>query len=167
MTRERNIILFFYVLTLLGALACAIPSMMAQNIGLVGLSVLLVVLYLVRGAGNTDSLTDNHTSFLITSLWVFGLLSVIGTAAAGILVTNDADPSALLPMMGMMRGETPVDEAALMAALETYLHDNHDIMLKSLRVCLFPAELYLIYRATRGLVRAVKLYRIARPRLWF
>lgn len=163
MNKDTVQILALYVFLFVATALCVVPVFDIQNIGYSSLFFILIGLHILHPLCKHESLLDNHVRYMISSLWIWNLFVLVGAIIAGILIAQNTSPVGLEPLMRMFDGSTPVDEKAVYAALNDYIRAYQPSLLDTVRICLFPSQIFLIYRLTRGSTRAVKSYRVSNP----
>lgn len=168
MEKNRTPILIFYAACALTAILCSLPDFGAQNIGYTIIFFLLIVVYIARARWpKENSFEENHSTYIIRTIWIYSALASFGIVGAGMIIGQNANPDALAPMLDAMgTGIEPSDAEAKSWMLQYYA-DNADLIERTARIWLFPAQIYLVYRTARGAVRAYKNYRISKPKSWF
>jgi hypothetical protein len=165
--KERFSILFFYGLcTVLGLIAC-IPTMSAQNIGVTGILVIVLLAYLKRSFTEEDSLEHHHLSYIIRTIWIYTLFASIGMLGAGWRVWSEGNNAAIDTLTSMIEQGSPPTEADIDATVNTYLVDNHNLIMQSMIMWMLPSLLYFAWRIVRGLERGWKNYRVQNIYAWF
>jgi uncharacterized membrane protein len=159
MTSQKAKLLALYALMGLSALLCCFPSFALQNAGYGLIFAVLILAYILRALSPEESLERNHAKFIVRSIWIYSLIALIGTIAAGIMVGQKGDFSALDQIL-----TNPENAENL---LRSYFETNRDLIESATRIWMFPAQLYLIWRMTHGISRAGKSYRISKPDSWF
>jgi uncharacterized membrane protein len=152
MTSPRTKLLALYALMGLAAFLCSLPSFLLQNAGYGLVCAVLILGYVLRSISLEESLEKNHAKFIIRGIWVYSLIGTIGAMGAGIIVSQEGDFSALDQIM-----TAPENAEAL---LNSYFETNRDLIEKTTRIWMLPAQIYLIWRTARGLSRSAKSYRI-------
>ncbi len=136
-----------------------------------------IAAYIIRKKAEEDSLTENHMIWIIRTLWITCLFSVVTITAGGLYLWSQLDYSAIQPcseqaanyLMAQQSGTVNATELmALMGPCEdAFLRDNQPALILSAIIAALPLIIYLVMRLTKGLSRAVKGYRLASPKSWF
>lgn len=165
--KNRNTILAFYAALSAVVIFCSLPNFQLQNIGYTLVTAELVIAYIARAYWpKGESFEENHTTFIIRTIWIYSLLVTFGIIGAGIIIGQSGNPAALNPMLdAMMTGVQP-PEADIENWMRQYFMDNQELILNQSRIWLCPAQIYLVWRILRGGGRAFKGYRLARPKSW-
>ncbi len=167
MEKNRNIILGFYAVMSLVVILCCLPNFDLQNLGYALIMIVLIVAYIARARWpRNESYEENHTTFIIRSVWLYTALAAIGMVGAAIMIVMNGNMDAINVMAdGMMSGATPSD-AEMEASMNQYIIDNDALLKQQFIMWLSPAQIYLVWRILRGGERAFKGYRIAKPKSW-
>lgn len=167
MEKNRNTILAFYAVLSLVVLLCSTTSFNMQNMGYTLVMIELVIAYIARAKfPRNESYEENHTTFIIRTIWVYTTLAAIGMIGAAIIVTQRGSMDAMHAMTeALMSGAQPSEEQ-MNSYAQQYISDNEDLLRNQFRMWLFPAQLYLVWRILKGGERAFKSYRIANPKRW-
>lgn len=140
-----------------------IPNALAAVLCMVlGLGV-LVAAYSIRKKADDESLSDNHMTFVIRTIWIGSFLFCVTSVLAAIYASMNLDYTALEGCAG--NGAASVD--ALLPCLPQYIEDNQNLLINSMVYAGLPIFVYFGYRFIKGLGRASKGYRIASPKGWF
>ena len=139
-----------------------VPNPLVQIVASLFFIGVFIALYVVRKLGKPESLTDNHMTYLIRSVWIGGLLVIIGTLLGAIyfIGTVGLEDYARLGRAAMEQGR-PDD--FFMVFQQRYPQEVMIAVLTSL----LPGVAYLAFRLAKGLARAIKGYRVANPLSWF
>jgi uncharacterized membrane protein len=153
-----------------------IPDPLFAVVSVLFFAGVLVAAYIIRRKSETDSLTENHMTWVIRTIWIVCLFSFITTAAGGIYLWTQLDYSAMEPCSANMgeyilsQGEN-ISNKQLLALAEPckdeFFAANMRAFIIAATIAALPLVLYLVLRITKGLSRAIKGYRIANPEEWF
>ena len=124
--------------------------------------------YVIRSKSDHDSLTNNHMTYIIRTIWISGLFGLITMSFAGIYVYGSVDPSVLLNCTG---GISSTDMAAIEAAVKPCMNQfilaHKKELIYGTLVGGGPMIIYLAYRLCKGLSRSIKGHRIGDVTNWF
>ena len=168
MEKNRHNILAFYAVMSLVVILCCLPDFNLQNFGYLLIIIELVVAYIARHRWpRNESFEENHTTFVIRSIWMYTLLAGFGMLGAAIIIVQNGNMDAINEMANaMVSGATPSD-AEMEASMNRYIADNEALLKQQFIIWLSPAQIYMVWRILRGGERAFKGYRIAKPKSWF
>jgi uncharacterized membrane protein YfcA len=135
----------------------------------------LISAYLVRRGAEPESLTENHMTWIIRTIWIAGLFAIVTIAAGGMYLWTQLDYTSIQSCASkigdlVMQGGTPstYEMLALMEPCEEqFMHANRMALIISTIIAAGPLVLYLVLRLTKGIARAAKGYRLANPKEWF
>lgn len=168
MEKNRTSILAFYAALSAVVIFCSLPNFQLQNIGYTLVTVALLLAYIARAYWpKGESFEENHTTFIIRTIWVYSLFVFFGILGAGMMIGQNGNPDALTPMLDAMVSGVQPAEADLEIWMRQYYTDNESLILNQSRIWLCPAQIYLVWRILQGGGRAFKGYRLARPKSWF
>jgi uncharacterized membrane protein len=167
MDKTRFIILAMYGLCGCAALLAGLPSYAAQNASITMMLVLLILAYIVRMNAKLDSLKYHHFTFIIRTIWIYSLFAGIGILCASWIIYRNGDASAIDALIGQIESGIPPSQQDIEVAGQSYMDTNMDLILRSMMLWMFPALLYMIWRVTRGSMRAYKNYRVQNIYSWF
>lgn len=168
MEKNRNIILFFYTTLALIAIFVSAPDFTLQNIGFTLSMIALVAAYIARSRfPKNESFEENHTTYLIRTLWIYTSLAAIGITGLGIIVVMNGNMESFNSMADNIvnSGIQPTEEQ-MEAVIQQYISDNLSLIRQQYLIWLLPAQLYLVWRTLQGGYRAHKNYRISNPKKW-
>ena len=165
--KERRSITHIYMALILSIVLQFVPVLAVQLFGAVLLLVVMAAAYVVRGPKDRDSLSTNHMTYLIGTIWIGSLFLSIGMGIATAWFLEAGNHTLFHQMIdGMMEGAV-IPEDMIEARFIDYLKDNMALLVKIGLATVMPSLIYIAYRIWKGLSRAVKGYRIARPKSWF
>lgn len=171
--RIFNLYALFGVALFLGFL----PSITAASLSLLFFLILLVYAYAVRSGAEAESLLENHSTFVIRTIWIASLFTVVtmiigsvylianidyasfdacAQSAASTLNVESIESSSLIEVYGFMA-----------PCMDGFIADNFLTLIIALIIAAGLPVLYTIYRFFKGMMRAVKGYRLADPKGWF
>lgn len=136
----------------------------------------LVAAYVMRGNAEPESLKANHATFIIRTLWIGAFFSIITTIAATIYLMNGIDYDPFNPCAQALadKGLVWLEQAGPMEVyafvtpcMESFMQTNKTLFINSVIIAAAPILLYMAYRMIKGLSRAIKGYRLAKPQVWF
>lgn len=153
-----------------------LPSMIAACISLVILLITMVMAYSMRKKSPAGSLSENHATYLIRTIWIGGLIGVITLALGSMYLLQNVDNTPLEPCTQNLAAQIETLGPNVSAtALQPYLQPCMDAFVKlnlrtliiSAALSIVPIMLYFAFRFARGLSRVTGGYRIAKPKSWF
>ncbi len=115
--------------------------------------------YILRGKAEPEDLIDNHATYLIRTVWIFGLVALAGIVAGAFYIMYAFEPGELERL-----GREVIFSNDLHQTLKDYQSQYFNILLTTNIIAFGPAVIYIAYRLVKGLSRAIKGYRVASPR---
>ena len=139
-----------------------VPDQLVQIIASLVFLGVFIALYVFRRLAEDESLIDNHMTYLIRSIWIGGLFIIIGTiiSAAYFIGTIGFEEYARL-------GQQAIEQRDPMEIMTVFESAYPQEIFISVMITFAPGTLYLAFRLAKGLARAIKGYRIAKPTAWF
>lgn len=164
--KQKGIINALYIMLILSTILSFVPVAAAQIGSLALIFAVLIGAYYYKAKDSEDGLLHNHMTYLIGTVWIGGAFLVIGMIAAAIWISGQSDNTALDNIIQQMSNGVMLDEAMLKSALTQYITDNQSLLLRVTLLTIGPAILYFVYRIANGYARALRGYRIAKPKSW-
>jgi len=175
--KEQKTVVRVYGALCAAILFSVIPTISFAVLALVFFIGILIAAYVIRHKKEEDSLIRNHMSFIIVTLWVgIFILPALTLVAASIYLLPRYNPDPLNPCVQQISDSVLSNpEAAnivalnemLMPCMDAFMAANYQLFLISALIAGGPIILYMGYRVFQGLSRALKGYRIAKPKSWF
>lgn len=139
-----------------------VPDQLVQIIASLVFLCVFIALYVFRRLAEEESLIDNHMTYLIRSIWIGGLFIIIGTIISAVyfIGTIGFEEYARL-------GQQAIEQQDPMAIMTVFESAYPREIFISVMITFAPGTLYLAFRLAKGLARAIKGYRIAKPTTWF
>ncbi len=180
---DHKKVLNLYAAYGVGLFLAFVPAVIAILTSAVFTSGTLIACYVLRGRTEKNSLLENHTTYIIRTIWIGGLITITSILTASVYMHYALDFSSmqgcapnLLPSVQAM-GNNP-DMPQVMAlltemlghmspCLEAFYKANIPVFYMSGAIAITPIVLYFGIRYFRGLSRASRGYRIANPLSWF
>jgi len=173
---EQKKLYNLYALYGVSLVLCVLPYVSAAILCLVFFTWLLIAGYIIRRKSEEHSLTHNHTTFIIRSLWIGALISLITTCAASAYMLGNidyapfhpcADTLAGMGMAAMESMEMTQFYGIIEPCLDDFIDFNRQPLMIAVGIGAAPPLIYLAYRFIKGVSRATKGYRLADPKSWF
>lgn len=171
--QEQKKIYNLYALFGVSLVLCVIPYVSAAILCIVFFTWLLIAAYIMRGKAEEHSLSDNHATFVIRTLWIGALFSLVTTIVASVYLYQNIDYSPVQSCVNniVSQGIGSGDVSALIPLFEPclngFININYNAFVVAVIIAAMPPMAYLAYRFVRGLSRAIKGYRISDPKGWF
>jgi len=172
---EQKKLYNLYALFGVSLVLCVLPYVSAAVLCLVFFTWLLIAGYIIRGKADEHSLTHNHATYIIRSLWIGALISLITTCAASFYMFGSLDYGTFQPcadtLVGMGAGAVETmgfQEFYTLAqpCIDDFITFNKNTLMVAVGIGAAPPLIYLAYRFIKGVSRATKGYRLADPKAW-
>lgn len=174
--KEQKKIYNLYALFGVSLILSLIPVVSAALLCLLFFTWLLIAAYRTRGKAEEHSLTHNHATYIIRSLWIGAFTSLVTMLAASIYLHFNVNHEPFMPCatniaeLGIAALET-MSSAKIYALVEPCVEDfisyNKQQLMMAAVIGILPPLLYIAFRFTKGFMRAAKGYRLADPKSWF
>ncbi len=173
----QGTIINLYGLFAASLILSVLPYVTAASVSTILFLILLIAAYVVRSGAAQDSLVDNHSTFIIRTLWIAAFFSIFTSIVATVYMMGNLDyegplqPCAEnLARRGLEWLETaPPQEVyeIVQPCMDGFMITNKSVLLNGVIIIGAPLLVYMGYRFIKGLSRAMKGYRLANPRAWF
>ncbi len=164
--KHRSTILQLYAVFILSLIGSLIPNMLAQGLSCLFLLALIIAVPIYQWAAPSGSLLENHMRYLNVTIWMGSLFLLISILILGYWVYQQSDQSAFNALYSQAENGNIMDMAAIEAAMQNFLQANMPLLLKASIICVGPTFLYIAYRTSCALSRAVKGYRMGDLTQW-
>ncbi len=164
--KQKNLINVLYIFLIVSTILSFVPEGTAQMASLAMITVVLLACYFYRRKQGDDSLLNNHLTYMIGTIWIGSAVLVIGMFVFGIWVYLQGDHSIIYNAVDGFQNGQSFDEAAMRQIMMDYMTANQPFLILSSLPTIGPAILYIVYRVANGYGRAMKGYRIAKPKGW-
>ena len=172
----QKTILNLYALFGVSLILSILPFASAAVLSLVFFLGVLIAAYVVRKNSEENSLKENHTTFIIRTLWIAAFFSLVTTAIATGYMMAGIDYSPFNPCANALadKGVAWAESASTMEVyaiiqpcVNVFIDFNKTLLINSVLIAGVPLILYMAYRMVKGLSRAIKGYRLANEKSWF
>ncbi len=166
--KQKNIIKTLYIFLIISIISSFIPMILPQVLSVVLIFIVLISAYFYKYKNNNDDgILSNHMVYMIGTIWISGGFLLLGMAAAAGIVYTYGDHTIIHDSMGKITSGVMMDEHGISSIKMDYMYANQTILILASIPTIFPAIAYFIYRIINGYGRAVKGYRISKPKGWF
>ena len=172
---EKKKLYNIYALFGVSLATSVIPTVSGAVLCLIFFTWLLIAAYRWRKTAEEHSLVHNHSVYIIRSIWIGVLISVVTMIVASLYMLGGIDYAAFNPCIDKITGYS-IEALEAMGFAEFYplaepcvdgfISANYNILIVSVAIAAGPPLLYLSYRFIKGVSRAVKGYRLANPTSW-
>ncbi|HOO80903.1 MAG TPA: hypothetical protein PK513_00175 [Alphaproteobacteria bacterium] len=172
----RKSVLNLYAALGASLILSVLPSVTAAGLSLVFFLGVLIAAYHMRGKVEEHSLIENHATFIIRTLWIgaFLTLPTMGLATAYMMSGIDYAPFEVCAQALANKGVAWMESAGMMEVyglvepcVEGFITENKVLFINAVVIAGAPVVIYMTYRLIKGLSRASKGYRLAKPKGWF
>lgn len=167
MTKDQKDTAGMYLMFSAGIIMNFVPVLTSQFLGLCMILVALIGAYLYKAKSRLDSLTYNHMTYLIGTIWVSSFLLLIGMIIAVIWVYQLGDHTVIMEVVTGANNGVLFTQDELETVMQNYIQRNMTLLLTATGTTLGPGLIYIIYRVTNGLRLAVRGDRFEKPARWF
>jgi len=168
MDKEQKNITNIYALLAVSLIMSFVPMMTAAVLAFAMFMAVLIGAYMFRKKAEAGSLTHDHMSYIIRTIWITGFFGIFSLAAAAIYVLQNYMPDALQPCAeAMLNAGENASYAIVADCMPEFISDNKMVFLNGTLIGAAPIVIYIGYRLAKGLNRAVKGHRIGDLKNWF
>jgi uncharacterized membrane protein len=173
---QRKTILNLYAAFAVSLVLTFVPHVIIGAVSLIFALGVLVAAYMVRRRNQPESLAANHATFIIRTIWIGSLFSVITLAIGSAIMIPRIDYASFGPCAQNMAAQgmdwaanASHNEVWMLASpcFDVFLRDNMQILILAGVVSILPIIIYFGYRITKGVLRASRGYRLPNPKAWF
>lgn len=149
------------------------PFMVAALISAALLIGVLFMAYVLRTDSEQGSLTENHATFIIRTIWIGSLFTLITLSIASIYLFKVLNNTPLQPCIDQIL--SMADFAAMESFITNFMgtkcwadywQTNLVAFIIAFVITAAPVLLYFAVRYVRGVTRAARGYRVANPKAW-
>jgi len=136
------------------------PSVMVQTIGGILFIATFIYTYIVRYRSKKETIENDHARYLIKTVWIFSLFTVIGI----IIAYGLGDHSIIYQFMNdiMQNGLIPAEDQIMQILI-----DYTQVNLVLFALIFLPITLYLFYRFAKGMRAAQRNKKPDNLNSWF
>ena len=171
---ERKKILQLYMALAASLVLSFVPMLWSAIASIIVFTGVLIAAYVMRSGSEKDDLTNNHTSFIIRTIWIGSFLMMLTVAAGCAYMLQFIDNTPFSPcidrFINMGSSGQIMDPQGLMRHFETCIDNFINVNLGTLVIAGFitagPIVLYFIMRIIRGLKSASAGVPIANLKGW-
>ncbi len=194
-TPEQSKILKLYGLFIACLLLSILPSIWAALLSFVLFFIVLIAAYVMRTDEPKHSLTANHMTFLIRTIWIGSLIGFITIMIGIFYFLSFVDHTMLDPCIARLSDifriielppideQTPIGELmkiindvmiaeqekimpVFKVCIKDYINGNLVVFIIASSIMIVPILIYMIMRIIRGIRHALKGLRLADPKRW-
>ena len=168
----KKSILNLYGLFGVSLILCVLPFVSAAILCVMFFVILLVAAYYMRGKSEEHSLLHNHTTHIIRTIWIGGLVASASTVCASFYMLANIDYQPFEPCASNLQlvGIEQMGFTDLYNVIESCVDDfisvNRTVLIVAVMIAALAPLGYMGYRFIKGAARAMKGYRLANPKSW-
>lgn len=151
-----------------------VPQMSFAFLAMIMFTIATLAAYTARRRAEPDSLTANHMTYLIRTLWITSLFGLVTMAVAIAYMLANYDASPLMDCVNNVAssiGSGTQDVSTLQnhvaPCMDDFTAQNKTVLITATFIGGGPLVIYFGYRLAKGLSRAVKGHRIGDVQNWF
>lgn len=172
---EQKTLYNLYAMFGVSLVLCVIPYVSAAVLFLLVFTALLIACYALRKKSIADSLIDNHTTYIISTLWISAIIPLFTMAIATIYLVTSIDHDPFKPCtdtilsIGLEKVQSmPTKEIYKFfePCMKDFMSYNSSALFIAIAIGPVPPFIYLIYRFFKGLNFALKGRSILNPKNW-
>lgn len=176
MEENHKAVMNLYIGVGVSLLLSLLPTMSSALFSLLFLISVFIGAYYVRGTVERGSLTENHSTYIIRTLWIASFFSLVTTGAASAYMLNQLDYSMFHPCMDELgrQGTAFIESAGMMdifhfikPCVDGFLEENREFFMKSVLIAGGPVFAYAAFRLIKGLGKFNKDEMIENHLGWF
>ena len=172
--KEQKTINNIYAMLCVSLILGFLPMIEAAFLAIFMFTAAIIAAYIVRNRSEEHSLTENHMTFIIRTIWIASLFGLISTALASMYLLPNYDSTSLMACMDQVvssMGGGVTDPSQLndhvQPCMDQFMSDNKIVFIKATIIAAAPIVIYMGYRLAKGLSRATKGHRIGDVKNWF
>jgi uncharacterized membrane protein len=171
---NTKIILGLYLCLTVSLLIGFIPVSSVSVLSLIIFTVTFIFAYVIRGKAEEGSITDNHMTFIIRTIWYASFILIPFAIAGAIYLYSVIDNTPLYECMDKLAangnlGSVQLDQLmmALRPCMEDFILKNKTFFVTGLLISTGPIIVYFFYRIIRGLSYILKGQIVTNPKSLF
>lgn len=164
--QQLNIISVLYILLIVATVLSFVPLAVAQIATIPMILLVLVAAYIYRAKDSEDGLLYNHMTYMIGTIWIGSTFLAIGTMAASYYVHVNGNHTVAIDAWNQIQSGYIPSNDDMWNLFLNYYEANKAVMVTAMLAFVAPPILYFVYRIGNGYSRAIKGYRIAKPKSW-
>lgn len=173
---HRATVLNLYAAFAVSLILSLMPHGILALLALIFMIGVLIAAYIVRSRVEPETLAENHATYIIRTIWIGSLLAAITTSIGGAIMLSDINYEPFMPCADRLAAQG-MDFAANASfaqvweltspCFDAFINANLNTLIMAGAITILPVLAYFAVRFVRGLSRAIKGYRLAKPRAWF
>ena len=172
----QKAILNLYAALGVSLILSVLPYAAAAVLSLVFFVGVLIAAYSIRKKAEEHSLSENHATFIIRTLWIGAFFSLVTIIIASAYMLGGIDYSQFQPCADALanKGLEWLESAGMMdvyavtqPCMDSFLFSNRTLLMNAMIIAGGPIVIYMTFRMAKGVSRAMKGYRLADAKTWF
>lgn len=173
---EKKKVLNLYAALGISLMLTFVPSAIVAIVSAIFFVGVLAAAYRIRGKVDDHGLAGNHCTFIIRTIWIGSLFSLVTIALASVFMLPQIDYTPFQACADEVMGKGADYVAGLSQAeiarmsepcMDDFYNANWNTIIMAGLIAGGPILIYFGMRFAKGLSRALKGYRIADPKAWF
>lgn len=160
--KQRSTILQLYILFILALVGSFMPHVWVFCGALILFLVLIIAVPIYQFTAPDGSLLKNHMRYLNGTIWWGSLFFVLSLLIMGYWVYLQSDQSAFIQFFDKISNGFIVTQTDLEAMLNQFFSTNRTLIMQASLVCIVPPLLYVAFRVSGALSRALKGHRMGK-----
>lgn len=160
--KQRSTIIQCYVIFIITLIGSFIPQTYIMIGSLVFFLALIIAVPFYQYFAPKGSLLENHMRYLNATIWWGSLFLMISVLIMGYWVYLQSDQSAFYQLFGKIQNGFMVSEADINKVFGDFFRANSRLLIQASIVCIAPPMIYIVYRISAALSRAIKYHRMGK-----
>ncbi len=171
---EQKKTLTIYGLFIAALLGSFLPSLIFASAAFILFFVVLIAAYIMRGGADEDSLTQNHMTYLIRTIWIGSLIMTVTTLVGSVYLYASVDNAPLMPCLERFVDSSTLMQAQSMSGLkqlfgscfDSYIKVNLMVFIIGGIICAGAPVAYFSYRLFTGTKATLNNAKITNVKRW-
>ncbi|HIF25437.1 MAG TPA: hypothetical protein EYG18_05260 [Micavibrio sp.] len=171
MKNEEKIIKNVYAAFVVSLFMTFLPNLPAAVIAFVLFFGVMISAYILRAKSGEETLMNDHMTFIIRTIWIAGLFGILTMTVALSYLFGNLDLTVFHNCVNENGGLTATDMQTLnniaQLCMDDYILANKGPLLTATVIGGAPLIAYMLYRISKGILRAAKGHRMGDNKSWF
>lgn len=166
-SKNKKTVTNIYAALVVSVVLQFIPNASLQLFAMLLFMGVLIWCYIARKQFGHATLVENHTTYLIRTIWVFSLVMTFGFILCGIWLYSAANQESLEIFADeVMKASISSEPPNLTNAYIAMVNANFSVIIWASLITIGPSFVYLAYRLIKGAKKALKGDYIDNPNSW-
>ncbi len=166
-TKNKKTVTNIYAAFIVSVVLQFMPNASIQLFAMFLFLGVLIWCYIARKQYGHATLVENHTTYIIRTIWIFSLVMTAGFILCGVWLYSVADQESLQTFANeVMKAAESAPPHDLTDAYTAMVEVNFNVIIWASLITIGPSLIYLGYRLIKGARRGIKGYRIDNPTSW-